>query len=115
METYNAIENVKAEIEKNVLEKLSATLGQNLEITRNSFAVMQETIRRENQEFLTELKEIVSGNKAEQDRQLDKFEIRIAEIETDVERRMWPKWVMASMIIGMFCMFSFNVLLLLKH
>lgn len=115
METLKTFLELKKEISESIATESAAYIGQYFSDARQDIGRMIEVIKTENAELIKELKEVVYQYKQETDSRLNKFDVKIAELESMIERRLWPKWVMSSMIIGMFCMFALNVILLLKN
>ena len=105
MDTYQTIRQFKEEIENDLLEKISANIGQNFSDTRNSFNAMQERIIGENSIFLQKLEGMMTDSKHSVEKRLDTFDMRI----TKVERL---KWLFIPTFVTMICIFIFNIVLL---
>ena len=105
MDTYQTIRQFKEEIENDLLEKISANIGQNFSDTRNSFNAMQERIIGENSIFLQKLEGMMTDSKHSVEKRLDTFDMRI----TKVERL---KWLFIPAFVTMICIFIFNIVLL---
>jgi len=105
MDTYQVIKQFKEEIENDLLEKISASIGQNFSDTRNSFNAMQERIIGENSIFLQRLEGMMTDSKHSVEKRLDTFDMRI----TKVERL---KWLFIPTFVTMICIFIFNIVLL---
>ena len=129
MEMYKAIQELKEDIEDNVVKQTAAQIGQLFADHRNSWAQMEtriegkvdmvlqaleskyEVIEQKNDLFFKKFESVVSESMASFDKRLDTFDLRL----TKIEHSILPKWILPSIICFIVAMLAVVIVLIVRE
>ena len=127
METYKIIQKVESDIEDRVVKNVAANIGQLFADSRNSWQAMEirtegkvdmvlqkleskyDLIAQKNEEYLSELTNVVSNLSASVDSRLFGFDHRLTKIENRT------KWLLALIIAFTVIMSTINIVLIVRE